>query len=677
MTEAHEELVKEARERFQECQEAEREIREEAAKDLRFLAGDQWPIGVKHERELAGRPALTINKLPTYLAQVTNDARQNSPAIDINPVDSGADIETAEILQGIVRHIEVDSDAQVAYQTAHDYSAGCSFGVFRVLTEYCDERSFNQDIKIKRIDDPFTVWFDPHAREVDRCDAKFAFVITRYSKDEFKRRWPKSETITSNYWDGQVEHTDGWITDDSVQVGEYWYIEETARTLLMLSTGQSVYQDEIKGGAMPPEIEILMKRSVQTRKVKCATLNGGEVLEEEDWAGKWIPLIPVYGKEVVVEGKRMLFSLIRFARDPQALYNYYKTAQAETVGLSPKAPWVGVEGQFEGHELEWKTANVTNHAYLEYKPVSISGTPAPPPHRNTYEPPIQALSIGALQASDDIKATTGIFDASLGAKSNETSGIAIQRRQHEGDVANFHFIDNLSRAMRHCGRILLDLIPKIYDTPREVRIIGEDQEQKVIRVNQQWTNDQGKAVNYDLSVGKYDVTVTTGPSYTTQRQEAFAMLTELAKAYPALLQIAGDIIFRWSDVPGANQLADRMKKMLPPGLGDDGGADDKSKLAAATQQLQQLSQQNEQLTAAVHDLSGTVETKRLELESKERMNALNAQTQLVIAEAKLGSLEAVEMLKHEFAAINARLNLLNNSEPIEGEAAKKPTPKAA
>jgi hypothetical protein len=358
--------------------------------------------------------------------------------------------------------------------------------------------------------------------------------------------------------------------------------------------------------------------------------------------------------------------LIRFARDPQQLYNYYKTAQAEAVMLAPKAPFIGVEGQFEGHENKWQTANLINYAYLEYRPVSLNGQPAPPPQRNTYEPPIQALSIGAMQSADDIKATTAIFDASLGARSNETSGVAILQRQREGDTANFHFLDNLSRAQKHVGRILLDLIPKIYDTDRWIRILGEDQKQRVVRVNAAYQDEDGRQREYNLSAGKYDVTVSTGPSYATKRQEAFAMLTEFARSWPQLFQIAGDIVFRNSDIPGADELADRIRKTLPPQLA--AAEEEPQQLSPQAQaQLQALATQNEQLTQELNRVSQELQTRRLEVESRERIAALQTQARLIETEAKLGSSEALALLREEIAAIGRRLELLNASQPVAGE----------
>jgi hypothetical protein len=599
---------------------------------------------------------------------VVNDGRQNKPAIRISPVDHGIDKDTADVMQGLVRHIEYSSDADVAYQNAFEYAVTCGFGAFRILTEYCDDQSFDQQIRIEPVADPLCAYFDPLAKRPDRSDARYAFIVERMSRDEFKRRWPNA-AASSSYFEGEHGEAAGWISDSSVQVAEYWYVEPKKRKLLLLATGEIVFEDEL--GAPQEGVPVEREREAVTHVVKCAKINGIEVLEEDEWPGRYIPIVPVFGRELWVENKRKLFSLIRFARDPQQLYNYYKTAQAEAVMLAPKAPFIGVEGQFEGHENKWQTANLVNYAYLEYRPVSLNGQPAPPPQRNAYEPPIQALSVGAMQSADDIKATTAIFDASLGARSNETSGVAILQRQREGDTANFHFIDNLARAQKHVGRILLDLIPKIYDTDRWVRILGDDQKQRVVRVNASYRDEEGRQREYNLSAGKYDVTVSTGPSYATKRQEAFAMLTEFARSWPQLFQIAGDIVFRNSDIPGADELADRIRKTLPPQLAaDDEGSQQLPPQAQA--QLQALATQNQQLTEELNRVSQELQTRRLEIESRERIAALQTQARLIETEAKLGSSEALALLREEIAAIARRLELLNADQPVAGEPASEP-----
>ena len=318
-----------------------------------------------------------------------------------------------------------------------------------------------------------------------------------------------------------------------------------------------------------------------------------------------------------IEEKRYLFSLIRFARDPQKLYNFYRSSEAETVMLGTKAPWVGVKGIFK--DPRWATANTVPWSYLEYEPLDIAGNPAPMPQRNIFEPPIQALTLGAAQASDDIKATTNVYDASLGSQSNEVSGIAIQRRQGQMELSNFHFVDNLNRAILQCGVILCDLIPKIYDTPRQVRILGEDMQEKIVAVNQQFKDEYGAVKCYDLANGKYDVRMKIGPSFKTQREQTASQLVELSQNFPQLMQVAGDIVFDNLNLPGAEKIADRLRKSMPPGLTDDPNKKPQEMLAA---QNQQQAQQIEQMTAALTKLTDDVRSKTIEAEYSQRIEQM-------------------------------------------------------
>lgn len=652
------------RERFKRCVEAERDIRAEAAIDLAFVVGDQWDAKAQRDRQLSDRPALVFNKLTGPLQQVANDARQNKPSIQVNPVDSGADKDTADVLEGIVRHVEYISKADVAYDTALEYAASCSFGYFGYTTKYVSEDSFDQEIVCRTISDPFSVYLDPDAKEADRSDMRFAFVVDSMSREAFEEKYPDSELVQAAWFDsGDCPAPEWLLGEKGVQIAEYWTIKTKARKLLLLSTGDQLFEDELD--KLPRGITVKRSRSVDYPQVCQYITNGVEVLEENEWAGKWIPLIPVFGKEVYANGKRYLISLIRNARDAQRLHNFYKSNEAEAVGLAPRPKWVGYVGQFKTKQKDW--ANPTSKtAYLEADMVTVNGQPAPLPRWEAFDPPISALSAGALQSADDIKAATNIYDASLGQRSNETSGIAIQRRQTESDISNYHFIDNLSRAQRHAGNILVDLIPKIYDTAREVRIIGEDQTQKIVKVNQQYQDEAGKTKKHDLGVGRYDVTITTGPSYTTKRQEAFDMLGQLAKAYPPLMQLAGDVVFRNSDIPGADEVADRLKKMLPPQLQENpqGQAPLPPQVQAHIAQMQQTIQAMGQ---ALDEANRQVQVKKMELESRERIAGMNNQAMLAATDAKLGSAEGIAMLNAQMAAIQHRLDMLHEGTMLQAQ----------
>jgi len=682
---SEEDILATARERFTLVESAEQDIRKEAREDLRYVCGEQWDQADSDARKAGNnrRPCLTINKLIGPINQVANEARTNQPGIEVHPVDSVGDPDTADVIEGMVRHIEYASKADEVYETAIEQSAAGSFGYFKVTAHYCCPTSFDQELRIERIPDPFKVYIDPFAKEADKSDMKWAFETELLSLDEYQAQYGDSAVARSGFYAGMYNPSDGWVTDKGVLVARYWTREAAPRKLVAVQwpdgkvTGQ--FADEISD-PLPPGLQYAtgpdgkrIERDTETYQVKCYTINGVEILDETDWKGQYIPILTVLGKEMYVDGKRAIFSLIRFARDPQRLYNFYRSSEAETVMLGTKAPWIGAKGMFR--DARWATANTTPWAYLEYEPLDIAGNPAPPPTRNLFEPPIQALSLGAAQASDDIKATTNIYDAALGSPGPESSGIAIQRRQSQSGMANLHFMDNLNRAIRHCGEILVDLIPKIYDMPREVRILGEDRAQQIVKVNQQYTDEKGRDRCYDLNAGKYDVAITVGPSYPTQRLEAFETMTKIAQAYPQILQVAGDLIFRNGDFPGADKIADRLQKTLPPGLQDE--PDGQPPLPPAVMaKMQQDGQIIEQLTQQLQTLAQQQQSKAIEvasaervemakIESDDRQAALKAQVDLVTAEMKVKSSEDIALLRAQIAAIEAQVSRMSTGAAAE------------
>jgi len=702
-------ILTRARERFRLAEDAEAQIRKDARDDLRFCAGDQWDSVDKGRREtgspLNRRPCLVFNKLIGPLNQTANEARMNTAGIQVHPVDSATDPDTADVIEGMIRHIEQVSKADEVYETALEQSTAGSFGYFRVITQYCGPKSFEQELRIERVVDPFSIYLDPNARAADKSDMDWAFEIELIPKDDYRSEYPGSEMTNLNFYEGLTHVAQDWITKSAVRVARYWEVEKTKVKLRYVEwpdgrrTAQ--YTSEL-GGELPPGLTLVtgrdgkpVEREDVVRKVRCYTINGAEILDEYDWPGQWIPILPVLGKEMYIDGERKLFSLVRFAKDPQRLYNFYRSSEAETVLLGTKAPWVGVKGAFR--DSKWDSANSVPYAYLEYEPLDIAGNPAPPPQRNVFEPPIQALSLGAAQAADDIKATTGIFDASLGAQGNETSAVAIRQRQSQAGMANAHFIDNLNRAIRQCGVILCDLIPKIYDTPREVQILGEDRAQQIVMVNapfrawpsplrqQHGPTDESKC--YDLENGQYDVTVTVGPNPSTQRQETWQTLTQLAQVYPQLVQVAGDLIFDNADFPGANKIADRIRKTLPPGLIDSpGGKDQQLQVLAA--QNQQQGQMVQQLTQALQQAQETIRThavesqahvqveamkiesnERIEFEKikqRDRQTSAEQGTELVTTAAELGSAEDISLLQQQVRMLELQLERMATGAAANG-----------
>lgn len=554
----------------------DRDTRQQALDDLRFRNGQQWPDALRQGRELDQRLCLTINKLPSFVHQVVNDIRQAKPSIKIHPVDDGADVDTARIIQGLIRHIEYSSGADVCYDTAVDHSVTMGFGYWRLVTEYCDPRSFDQDIKFQRIRNPFSVYCGPHMQP-DGSDMQWCVISEDVPRDEFCKQYPNADASSQANWPrGQGDYSVQWLTEDTVRVAEYYRIETTKATLLEMPDGSTAWEDEV-----PQEFRglALRKRESEKLRVMWRKVTALDVLEEREIPGRYIPVFPVYGDEIDVDGRVIRSGLIRWAKDPQRTYNYFMTSAAEEITLRPKVPFVGAEGQFEGHETKWAQANMRSFPFLEYKPTTVDGILVPPPSRSQPADIPAGMLAMSMHANDNIKATTGIHDASLGARGNETSGRAIVARQREGDVANFHYSDNLARAIRHCGRVLVDWIPAVYDTQRVVRVLGDDDKlgyavinERHMRAEMDEATQQYRQVEEVLNntqAGKYDVTVAMGPSYTTMRQEAAAAMVELGQAWPKLMDIAGDKMIRAMDWPGAEEIANRIRKTLPPELARD------------------------------------------------------------------------------------------------------------
>ena len=643
-----------ARSRLDQAISALSESREDEIDDLRFYAGSpdnqwQWPADVLATRgavqgqTINARPCLTINKLPQHVHQVTNDQRQNRPGAKVIPVDDDADVEVADVFNGMIRHIEYISDADVAYDTACENQVAYGEGYIRLLTEYCDDNSFNQDIKIGRIRNSFSVYMDPLIQDPTGADAKWCFITEDIPKMEYERLYPNSAPITTLQSLGVGDQSiSNWLNENTVRIADYYYIDYDKATLNLYPGNQTAYagtpQDkDLKNVYGKPK----NTRVVQRQKVKYCKINGYEILEENEWAGQWIPVIRIVGNEFEVDGRLYVSGLVRNAKDAQRMYNYWVSQEAEMLALAPKAPFIGYGGQFEGYESQWKTANTTNWPYLEVNPDVTDGQGNILPLPQRAQPPM--ASSGLLQAksgaAEDIKSTTGQYNASLGMGSNERSGKAILARQKEGDVGTYHYGDNLSRGVRNVARQLVDLIPKIYDTQRIARIIGEDGETKMVKINPEQQQPVNKIVDehgvvlekiYNPGVGKYDVVATTGPGYATKRQEALEAMAQLLQGNPQLWTVAGDLFVKNMDWPGAQEMSQRFKKTIDPKIM---ASDDKSpELQAAEQQIQAMGAEMENMHKMLQNIHNSVEVqeqKRKDFEAQ--VKAYDAETKRIQA----------------------------------------------
>jgi hypothetical protein len=627
--------------------------------DLRFMAGSpdnnwQWPSNVLATRgnvqgqTINARPCLTINKLPQHVRQVTNDQRQNRPSGKVIPADDRADPQVAEIYDGVVRHIEYMSDADVAYDTACENQVTFGEGYWRLLTEYCDENTFDQDIKIERIRNSFSVYMDPTIQDPCGSDAKWCFITQDMTRDEYERLFPDATPITALMDQGTGDSaTAQWVTQNTVRIAEYFCVEYK-RVKLNLYPGNVTLQEGEPEDRQMQAMGLMPVRSrmAQVPQVKWMKTNGYEILEEQDWAGRWIPVIRVIGNEFEVDGQILVSGLVRNAKDAQRMYNYWVSQEAEMLALAPKAPFIGYGGQFEGYETQWKTANTQNWPYLEVNPDVTDGNGSILPLPQRAQPPMaqQGLIAAKMGAADDIKATTGQYDSSIGATSNERSGRAILARERQGDTGTYHFVDNLARAIRYSTRQIVDLIPKIYDTQRIARIIGIDGETKMARIDPMQpepvreVRDQAGVVIekiYNPSVGKYDVVVTTGPSYLTKRQEAMDAMSQILQGSPQLWAVAGDLFVKNMDWPGAEELAARLRKTIDPKLLED---QDDPALQAANQQIQVLMQEMQAMQQMLQNVSQSMEAQKLSIDTFRA----KADSEIKSYEAETRRLQAVQ-----------------------------------
>jgi hypothetical protein len=570
--------------------------------------------------------------------QVTNDQRQNRPGAKVIPVDDNADVEVADIFNGMIRHIEYISDADVAYDTACENQVSYGEGYLRLLTEYCDDDTFDQDIKIGRVRNSFSVYMDPTIQDPTGADAKYCFVTEDLTKAEFERMYPDASPITTLQSLGVGDQSiSNWLNEDTVRIADYYYIDFDPETLNLYPGNATAFE----GTPEDKQLRAIYGKPKKSRqsdrqKVKYCKINGYEILEEREWAGKYIPVIRIVGNEFEVDGRLYVSGLVRNAKDAQRMYNYWVSQEAEMLALAPKAPFIGYGGQFEGYETNWKTANTQNWPYLEVNPDVTDGQGGMLPLPQRAQPPM--ASSGLLQAkagaSEDIKSTTGQYNASLGMGSNERSGKAILARQREGDVGTYHYGDNLARGVRHVARQLVDLIPKIYDTQRIARIIGEDGETKMIKINPEQEQPVNKIVDergivmekiYNPGVGKYDVVAITGPGYATKRQEALEAMAQLLQGNPQLWAVAGDLFVKNMDWPGAQEMSKRFAKTIDPKFMSDG--EDNPALQAAQQQMQAMGQEMEQMHQMIQNVGKSIEAQDMERKDFEaQVKAYEAET---------------------------------------------------
>lgn len=674
------ELIEKSLKRFKITYESESATRAEALKDLEFSIGTgQWDGAIKAQRDIEGRPCLTVNRIPTFLRQYTGEQRQHRPGMIVDPVGSKSDPETAEICQGTLRHIEQVSFADVVYDTTYDMMLRIGVAYSRVNTEYIGERSFDQEPRIELIENPFAVYMSP-IRKPDGTDPLWCHVVEDMGKEEYKEEFPDSKLTKINFASDLGNPEPTWVTKNGARIAEYWWLELVRKTLFQLADGSTVFSDEFHGD----KAEVVNDRDVVTRKVCCVKHNAVEILKRYEWLGKYIPINELSGVRLNVNGKIYRAGMVRDAQDPQRIYNFEVTGMAEMIALMPKNPVYVPEGALGNHEEEWRQANRKAYPFLYYKPFDEGGKALPAPNRLNAEAPIEAISKMVQQSDYDLKSVIGIYGPGLGEQGPaQESGFAILNRQEQSETGSVNWSDNLNRAICWQGKILLDLFPKLITAPRIQRIIKPDDTSKhaVIFNSQNGTTQQDaetlldqKALKevYDVGLGEYDVVPSSGPMYKTARKEAFSALTTIVTAKPELFPIVGDIWAKYADWPGANVLGDRLKRMLPPNLQDQEDQDPQTQLTLAQSQLQQLNGQVQQMAAELARASDTIRTTRLQLESKERIAMFQSWAGMIEALLKANVTAGSQAMQVELDTIKDRMLKLHERMSIEQDAGQPP-----
>jgi hypothetical protein len=616
-----EEFIKDMRAQYQHDVDFDRINRYEAMDDLRFAAGEQWdPVVLLQRKSL---PCLVINTIPQFTAQLVGDWRESRKAIKVVP-SNDEDTDVADVREDLVRNIEMQSRADRAYDQAFESMIQCGDAAFKVTVEYARDDVFDQDIFIRPIEDAMAVVWDRFSVDPTGRDAKRVWVDDRIPKDEFNRKWPNSAGGADLLEVDKIDRVTlaGWYDEEAYRVTEYWRMIERQKTLALFENGKMYEIDD-------DNMQELVEKNgppVKTRIVWCRYAQmhyctGWEILAGPyEYRMNRLPIIRMSGRIVNIAGRRVRYGLVRFMKDPSRLKNFWRSIAAEQLGYAPKAQWLATQSAVEGRQEAFRRAHLTRDPLLIVNDEAIIGQ-----NIQRIEPPApqQAIFTEVQMNTQDMKDVSGIQDASLGMKSNETSGKAIMNRQHEGDIASQTYYDNADAALLEAGDVINQLIPQIYDGTRVVRLIGKDESIKFQRIN-----DPMDPHSVDLGSGMFDVALSTGASYTTRRVEAADAMMNAIQVWPQLMSIAGDLVVKAQDWPGAEELSERLKKTIPPQFLDDkdGGpppvpaAVAQQAAALAAQHIQQLTLENQQLK-----MDKTIDFKKLEIES------YNAETKRIAA----------------------------------------------
>jgi Phage P22-like portal protein len=667
------EFLDQAFERFKASELAEAEWRRDGLDDVKFYFGDQWQDTARRRRKKNKQPILTINRLPQFKQNVTNEIHANRPAIKYSP-RRDATVGEAEMLQGHARNIELDSCAEMVYDVGTDQMVISGLGFWRVCTEYMPGITFEQRITIKPIRNQFMCYDDPDAEELDRSDRKYFFIVVDMDKDQFKKEYPNSQTTAAlQQFQSIGDNAKAWLKEGGVRVAEYYTLEDEEEKIYELKNGRIVTEE-------PADVtEVERERTVCHPKVCWHKISALDILEEQSIPCDFIPVVVVKGEESNLNGRMNWQGLVRNAKDAQRAYNYWKTSATAQIALASKDPYVAASGQIQNHEEEWRNAHLEDPAVLTYEPMVEANQLLPPPARDHAEPPIQAMSAMMAGASNDLMATTGLNDASLGERRPDEAAKSVLLRQQQGGLQTSHYSDSVANAVRFTGELVLSFLKNMDESPRQARIVKPDDsvEHVVLHKGDQAGADKIKTSRnqrtLDLSKGEFDVAVEVGPSFHTKRQEAVNSIMSLIKAVPTSLQIVGDLLVGNMDWHLAPEIAKRFRKMLPPQLQDEPtSGNPEQELEQVKTQLQVLSAQHQKLAQIAQQQAQIINTKQIEANSRERVASINAAAGVLEAEVK-GRVQAnLDTLNAELDALQARFQMLHATPPEQPPAGAAP-----
>lgn len=675
-------IIQEAKKRFTLCEDWEAQWRVYAEYDYKFANGDshnmyQWDNDIVVDRRINNRPMLTVNKTNQHNLMVINDSKQNKPGVIVRPVGEKASFEAAQVYQGVIRHIEYISNAENAYDNATEFQVQCGIGYWRICVDYESDDSFNQEIYIRPIKDYKLVYLDPYISQSDGSDARFGFIFEDLPKDLYQDTYPDFKDIGWSSVFGQKPDT--WVTKDTIRVAEYFrksQINKKLVTFIMMDGEQiTSFYDELNKEQkefykLVKDAPTSKERDVVTDNIEWFKIAGNQIIDRGPWLGKYIPIVRCVGTETVIDGIMDRKGHTRQLLDPQRIYNYNTSANVEYGALQTKAPWVASVRAVDGFENYWGTANTKNHSYLPYNDIDETGNdipapekPAPPQASPAY---VQQLQI----AQNEMMMATGQYQAQIGENENAKSGIAINARQRQGDRATYHFIDNQAKGIRFTGKQLIDLIPKVYDTPRIIQInamdgsvmnvtIDVNSPESMKKINKEDDIDESLKVQniiFNPAIGTYDIVSDVGPSYATRRQEAFNALMQIAAQNPNFMGIAGDILWKVADFPEAQVLTDRWRKIIPPNITGDGPD------PQVQEAIQQAAAKVEQMLAVLAQQAKELADKEREFEIK----AYEAETKRLVAIGNAGPIVTAEQVKPVLE------KLLVEMQENEGSAHKEP-----